>query len=59
MKDLEKYISKRKKIDLIFTNRFESGYENFKLGVLSSQARKSDDSFREQQEVTIQLEADE
>jgi hypothetical protein len=59
MSDLEHYVSNRKKIDPIFAEHFESDYEIFKLSVLSSQVQKFNDSFREQQEVTIQLEADE
>ena len=37
---LEKYISKRKRIDKIFAKDFEVGYENFKIGVLLKQARE-------------------
>jgi len=38
--DLEKYISKRKRIDKILAKEFEVGYENFKIGVLLKKARE-------------------
>ena len=38
--DLEKYISKRKRIDRIFAQEFEVGYEKFKIGVLLKLARE-------------------
>jgi DNA-binding XRE family transcriptional regulator len=40
MSDLQKYISKRKRRDPEFAEAFESGYSNFKVGVLLKQARE-------------------
>lgn len=40
MSDLQKYIKKRKKIDTEFAKDFDSGYEQFKIGVLLKQARE-------------------
>jgi len=40
MDDLEKYIVKRKKRSPDFAKSFESGYEQFKIGVLLRQARE-------------------
>jgi HTH-type transcriptional regulator / antitoxin HipB len=40
MDDLEKYIRKRKKQNPDFSDQFEEGYENFKVGVLLRHARK-------------------
>jgi len=40
MDDLEKYIEKRKKQSPDFSESFEIGYENFKIGVLLKQARE-------------------
>jgi len=40
MSDLEKYINKRKKKDPKFAQRYEEGYEEFKIGVLLKQARE-------------------
>ncbi len=40
MDDLEKYISKRKKRSLEFAKDFESGYNDFKIGVMLKQARE-------------------
>lgn len=41
MKDnLEKYIQRRKRSDRDFAKGFESGYEEFKIGVLLRQARE-------------------
>ena len=37
--DLDKYISRRKKRDGKFAENFESGYQEFKVGVLLRQAR--------------------
>lgn len=39
--DLEKYVVKRKAKDLIFAEDFDSGYADFKIGVLLRQARES------------------
>ena len=40
MSDLKKYINKRKKTDPVFANGFESGYEQFKIGVMLKIARE-------------------
>jgi DNA-binding XRE family transcriptional regulator len=39
MDDLEKYIKKRKKANPGFEKDFETGYNDFKVGVLLKQAR--------------------
>ncbi len=38
--DLEKFIEKRKRTDPRFAKNFESGYQEFKIGVLLRQARE-------------------
>ena len=40
MSDLKEYISNRKNIDSEFSENFEVGYENFKIGVLLKQMRE-------------------
>ncbi len=40
MDDLEKYIKKRKRQNVDFSDQFENGYENFKIGVLLRHARE-------------------
>ena len=40
MDDLEKYIKKRKRKSVDFSEQFEEGYENFKIGVLLRRARE-------------------
>ena len=40
MKDLEKYIDRRKRRDAEFSEGFDAGYSNFKVGVLLKQARE-------------------
>ena len=40
MADLETYIEKRKKRSPRFAKNFESGYEQFKIGVVLRQARE-------------------
>ena len=40
MSGLQKYIKKRKKKDSRFAKDFDSGYEQFKIGVLLKQARE-------------------
>ena len=40
MDDLEKYIEKRKKRSPTFTDGFETGYEQFKIGVMLRRARE-------------------
>jgi DNA-binding XRE family transcriptional regulator len=39
MDDLDKYIEKRKKLSPKFAKDFNSGYQQFKIGVLLKQAR--------------------
>lgn len=38
--DLDRYIEKRKRSDRAFAKDFDSGYEEFKIGVLLRQARE-------------------
>ncbi|MEK7335813.1 MAG: helix-turn-helix transcriptional regulator [Candidatus Binatota bacterium] len=40
MSDLQKYIKKRKKKDFTFARDFDTGYEQFKIGVILKQARE-------------------
>ena len=40
MSDLKEYIDNRKNIDSEFSENFEVGYENFKIGVLLKQMRE-------------------
>ena len=40
MDDLEKYIEKRKKRSPVFADGFETGYEQFKIGVMLRAARE-------------------
>ncbi len=40
MDDLEKYINKRKKKSQKFAKDFETGYQDFKIGVTLKQARE-------------------
>ncbi|MBT7065285.1 MAG: helix-turn-helix domain-containing protein, partial [Verrucomicrobia bacterium] len=40
MSDLQKYIEKRKARDPEFAKTFDSGYEQFKIGVMLKQARQ-------------------
>ena len=40
MSDLQRYIDKRSQHDEAFALDFDSGYENFKIGVLLRQARE-------------------
>lgn len=40
MSELQKYIKKRKKKDFIFARDFDTGYEQFKIGVILKQARE-------------------
>ncbi len=39
MSDLKKYIKERKERDLEFAKDFDTGYEQFKIGVMLKQAR--------------------
>ena len=48
MSDLQKYISKRKKVDTEFGDNFDDGYESFKIGVLLKQAREASGLTQEQ-----------
>ena len=41
MSDLKKYIAGRKKKDKGFTEGYEEGYEQFKIGAMPRQARES------------------
>ena len=41
MSDLKKYIKNRKTKDETFANGYESGYSDFKLGVMLRQAREN------------------
>ena len=40
MSDLKKYISKRKSVDDEFSENFEEGYQEFKIGEMLKLARK-------------------
>ncbi|NER05383.1 MAG: helix-turn-helix transcriptional regulator [Okeania sp. SIO3C4] len=40
MSDVKKHIEKPKQIDPEFTENFESGYANFKIGVILTRARE-------------------
>jgi len=40
MSDLKKYIVKRKEIDSAFSENFEDGYQEFKIGEMLKLARK-------------------
>ena len=40
MSDLKKYIQKRKQSDKGFALNYDSGYEDFKIGVMLKQARE-------------------
>lgn len=53
MSDVQKYVIKRKKRDLIFAENFDSGYADFKIGVLLRQARE--DAGMTQEEVAAKL----
>jgi HTH-type transcriptional regulator / antitoxin HipB len=41
MSDLRKYIANRKKMDSKFAEGYETGYNDFKIGVLLRQAREA------------------
>ena len=53
MSDLQKYIEKRKRSDPVFADGFDSGYTDFKIGVLLRQAREA--AGLTQEEVALQL----
>ena len=46
--DLDDYISKRKKKDLDFAKDFESGYEEFKIGMMIKEMRLKNGMTQEQ-----------
>jgi len=41
MSDLKKYVKNRKAKDKVFAKDYESGYEDFKLGIMLRQAREN------------------
>ena len=47
MSDLKEYINNRKNIDSKFSENFEVGYENLKIGVLLKQMREKSGYTRE------------
>ena len=53
MSDLKKYVKKRSIKDKSFTKDYESGYADFKLGVMLRQARES--AGLTQEELAIKL----
>jgi len=53
MSDLQKYIEKRKKEDKVFSENFDNGYEDFKIGEILKQARV--DTGMTQEEVALKL----
>ena len=54
MSDLQKYIKKRKARDTEFAKGFDTGYEQFKIGVLLKQARE--EAGLTQEELAVKLE---
>ncbi len=53
MSDLQKYIKKRKARDTEFAKGFDTGYEQFKIGVLLKQARE--EAGLTQEELAVRL----
>ena len=53
MSDLQKYIKKRKARDTEFAKGFDTGYEQFKIGVLLKQARE--EAGLTQEELAVKL----
>ncbi len=53
MSDLQKYIKKRKTRDTEFAKGFDTGYEQFKIGVLLKQARE--EAGLTQEELAVKL----
>jgi HTH-type transcriptional regulator/antitoxin HipB len=53
MSDVQKYVIKRKKNDLIFAESFDAGHADFKIGVLLRKARE--DAGMTQEEVAAKL----
>ncbi len=41
MSDLKKYIDERKKRDRKFSEKYDEGYEQFKVGIMLKQAREA------------------
>jgi len=41
MRDLKKYVKNRKTKDKVFAKNYETGYSDFKLGVMLRQAREN------------------
>lgn len=54
MSDIQKYIKKRKARDPEFAKGFDTGYEQFKIGVLLKQARE--ETGLTQEELAVRLE---
>ena len=48
MRDLQKYIEKRKKSDPNFAENYDEGYKNFKIGVILKQTRLEKEYTQEQ-----------
>jgi HTH-type transcriptional regulator/antitoxin HipB len=55
MSDLQKYIKKRKARDPEFAKNFDSGYEQFKIGVMLKQARQDAGFTQEELSVSPRL----
>ena len=53
MSDLQKYIKKRKARDTEFAKGFDTGYEQFKIGVLLKQSRE--EAGLTQEELAVKL----
>ncbi|MBU0711292.1 helix-turn-helix transcriptional regulator [bacterium] len=53
MSDLNKYIDSRKSKDIEFSENFDAGYENFKIGILLKQMREK--AGYTQEELAIKL----
>ncbi len=53
MSDLQKYITKRKASDREFADNFDSGYEEFKIGVMLKMAREEAGLTQEQLAVKL------
>ena len=41
MSDLKRYVTKRKAVDDAFSDRYEEGYQSFKIGAVLRQLRES------------------
>jgi HTH-type transcriptional regulator / antitoxin HipB len=53
MSDLKKYVEGRKAKDRKFAKNYDSGYKNFKIGVMLRQARE--DSGKTQEEIAADI----